>query len=295
MIPNPIKFVSKPEYFFRPGQMFRRLARIGRPVPPQAVVRLPWGAVVQVHTDENVGSDIYHYGIFDKIVPEAIWRLLDPGETAFDVGANIGQNSSIMACRVGLQGVVHAFEPHPITFAQLKKNQAGWTDLQWGRVKLHNLGLGPKSTTAFLYTEAPFLSGSALHEQAAVDKEQINVKVDPMDVFVDGKIGVCKIDVEGHELGVLQGAENTLARREIRDILFEDFNPKPSPVTVFLEQHGFKLFELHDTWLKPRLMPMNVSLPANLRGFSSNYLATLDAARAVARFRSAGWHCLLNL
>jgi FkbM family methyltransferase len=291
---SPIKFVSKPEYFLRPSQTFHRLARIGKRIPERTTVRLPWGPVLQAYTSENVGSDLYHYGIFDKIVPEAIWRLLDAGETAFDVGANIGQNSSVMACRVGATGAVHAFEPHPRTFDQLKTNQAGWTDPNWGRVQLHNLGLGPKSTTAFLYTESPYLSGSALHEQAAEDKEQIKVQVEPLEVFVSGKIGVCKIDVEGHELGVLQGAEAVLGRRGIRDIVFEDFNPKPSPLTTFLEQHGFTLFELHDTWLKPRLVPLNVSLPVTRPGFSSNYLATLDAARAVARFRPVGWRCLLN-
>jgi FkbM family methyltransferase len=290
---NPITFLKKPEYLLRPSQTLRRLARIGKPTPRQATVRLPWGATVEVQTGENVGSDIYHYGIFDKIVPEAIWRLLDSGETAFDVGANIGQNSSVMAQRVGKSGIVHAFEPHPRTFAQLKNNRAGWTAPQSGVVQLHNLGLGPKPATAFLYTESPFLSGSALHEQSAADKEQIQVAVQPLDAFATGKIGVCKIDVEGHELAVLQGAEQTLNRQGIRDIVFEDFNPKPSPVTTFLEQHGFTLFELHDTWRKPRLVPLHITAFPTHPGFSSNYLATLEPDRAVQRFQMAGWRCLV--
>ena len=299
MIPNPIKFVSKPEYFFRPSQVFRRLSRIGRPVPPHAAVRLPWGAVVQVHTGENVGSDIYHYGIFDKIVPEAIWRLLDPGETAFDVGANIGQNSSVMAARAGSNGRVIAYEPHPEIFQELKSNHERQADFAAAPVQLENIALGATTVTALL-TEGDEFShnrGSASLQNEAGGRKGIQVSVRRLDDFLKDvkQVGVCKIDVEGHELGVLQGAEKTLKRRGIRDIVFEDFNPKPSPVTIFLEQHGFTLFELHDTWLKPRLAPLNVSLPVTRPGFSSNYLATLDAPRAVARFRSAGWHCLLNL
>ena len=294
VIPNPIKFVSKPEYFFHPVQVFRRLAHIGKPIPTQATIRLPWGAAIQVHTGENVGSDIYHYGIFDKIVPEAIWRLLDNGETAMDVGANIGQNTSVMAHRTGTAGLVYAFEPHPQTFLQLKANHALWKGRMTNGIQLENLGLGAKQADAFLYTDSPFLSGSALHDQASQTKKSFKVHVETLDIFVKGQIGVCKIDVEGHELKVLIGAEEALSRHAIRDIIFEDFQPKPSPVTEFLRLHGFTVFELHSTWLKPRLIPL-VKNSAAKPGFSFNFLATLDSARAVNRFRLPGWRCLLNL
>jgi FkbM family methyltransferase len=296
-MPNPLKYFSKPEYILRPSQTLKRLARIGKPVPELATVRLPWGAIVTVHTGENVGCEIYHHGIFDKIVPEAIWRLLDGGETAVDVGANIGQNTSVMAQRVGSNGLVYAFEPHPKNYVQLKANHVQWDEQRFGKVQIENFGLGSKKMDdAFIYTDSPYLSGSALHDQAPQDKRKdyAKVRVEMFDAFIAEKIGVCKIDVEGHELEVLKGAKNALERHAIRDVIFEDFNSKPSPVTEFLEQHGFAIFELHDGWPKPRLVPLDLKNIVK-RGFSSNYLATLDAARAVKRFRSPGWRCLLNL
>src|SRR5579871_3974155 len=100
-MPNILNYFKRPEYVFRPRQALLRFRRFGKPAQAKEVVELPWGAPVTVHPRENVGSDIYHYGIFDRIVPEAIYRLAEEGEWAMEVGANIGQNCSLMAYRTG--------------------------------------------------------------------------------------------------------------------------------------------------------------------------------------------------
>src|SRR5579872_1276544 len=123
-MPNIFNFLKRPEYVLRPHQALRRLRRFRRPAQVKEVVELPWGALVIVHPRENVGSDIFHYGIFDRIVPEAIYRLAADGEWAMEVGANIGQNCSLMAYRTGPGGRVIAFEPHPEIFQELKGNFA---------------------------------------------------------------------------------------------------------------------------------------------------------------------------
>lgn len=286
---NPLRFFSKPEYLFRPRQVIRRLRRIGKARPELIDVTLPWGSVVTVHTGENVGADIYYYGIFDPIVPEAIWRLLDSGETALDVGANIGQNTSLMAVRATGVGYVVAFEPHPTTFQELHRNVAAWSKNCLAPIHLENLALGLKDGEASL-SATTYLSSATLNQKG----NGIKVPVRRLDSFLTDKkaVGVCKIDVEGHELDVLQGAEETLRRRGIRDIIFEDFGEKPSAVTQFLQKHGFTIFELHGTWLKPRLVPLREG-NSSASGFMFNYLATLDSARASFRFRIPGWRCLL--
>ena len=296
---NPLRFFSKPEYVFRPKQTLKRFMRIGKPVPKYAVVELPWGAMVRVQTNENVGCEIYHYGIFDKIVPEVIWRLLDHGDTAIDIGANIGQNCSLMSAKVGRAGRVLAFEPHPEIFAELKKNCTQAHQSRWASIQFENIALGEITGEATLITNEEFFTnrGSATLHAKGEQQPGINVAVRQLDEFLNFKsiAHVCKIDVEGHELGVLQGAKKSFERKAIRDIIFEDFNPQPSPVVKFLEQYGFSIFELHDTWLKPRLIPLQISKAAVRPGFSFNYLATLDGVRAKSRFRSLGWHCLLNI
>jgi FkbM family methyltransferase len=299
-MPNLLNYFSKPEYFFRPRQALVRLSRIGKPVPDHAIIRLPWGATVAVHTHENVGREIYHYGIFDKTVPEAIWRLLDRGETALDIGANLGQNSTLMAARTGRSGSVLAFEPHPEIFLELKTSHELSQNPDFAPVRMERVALGQTNGEATLVESEEFSHnrGSAALRTGAVTGPGISVPLRRLDDFLGGseRVGVCKIDVEGHELDVLKGAAGAFQRRAIRDIVFEDFNPKPSPATDFLQQNGFTIFELHETWLKPRLTSLtagNHTAPA--RKFYSNYLATLDVARATKRFRAAGWRCLLNL
>src|ERR1041385_5470456 len=292
---NPLNFFSKPEYLFRPRQVIRRLKRIGKTRPELLDVKLPWGAVVTIHTGENVGAGIYYYGISDKIVPEAIWRLLDRGEVAVEIGANIGQNCSLMAVKTGFEGRVLAFEPHPEIFGELKRNYERWRQCGIPPIRLENVALGKTIGETMLVITEEFATnrGSAALRDDVGEGQGMKVRVRQLDEFLNGieRVGVCKIDVEGHELGVLQGAEETLRRRGIRDIIFEDFSAKPSAATEFLRQHGFTIFELHDKWLKPRLTPLRDRDFAEL-GFTFNYVATLDVARTLSRFRVPGWRWL---
>lgn len=288
---NVSNFFKRPEYVWRPRQVFRRLSRIGTRPPATIDVKLPWGADVRVKLSENIGSDIYHYGIFDPIVPEAIWRLLDPGEMAIDVGANIGQNTSLMAFRTKASGSVIAFEPHPTTFQELQRNFGVWQKDRLAPIRLEDVALGSEDSHAFL-SSTTYLSGSHLTSEA----DGIEVEVRRLDSFIPSEriVGVCKIDVEGHELGVLEGATRTLNRHGIRDILFEDFDTKPNAVTSLLQKHGYSIFELHKGWFKPRLVQLRENSFTE-SSFTFNYLATLDVNRALSRFHKIGWRCLIGL
>jgi FkbM family methyltransferase len=292
---NVLNYLRRPEYVFRPRQVLRRLRRCCKRSADVEMVRLPWGAPVMVRPQENIGSSIYYYGIFDLVVPESIFRLLDPGEAAVDVGANIGQNTSLMASCAGRSGVVIAFEPHPEIFQELTSHVRLWQSLELARIQLENVALGSAEGEAALIDGADFATnrGSAcLAQGVARDRLANHVHVRTMDSYLDGvsAVGLCKIDVEGHELNVLQGAHRTLARRGIRDIIYEDFSGQPSPVADLLRGAGYALFGLSRSWLGPVLRPLDSA--ALQPGFSHNYVATLDVPRLKARFAPRGWRCL---
>lgn len=296
---NPIRMLTTPEYLFHPRQAWRRLRRLGRKPQLQEFVRLPWGAMLRVHTRENIGNALYYYGIFDRVVPEAIARLLDTGEFAVEAGANIGQNCSCMAHQVGPGGQVLAFEPHPEIVAELRQNASLWDRRRFAAVQIEQVALGSSEGEALLDFGTEFQTNrgsAAIRSMAQPGCETAKVKMARLDNYVSiGKsVAVCKIDVEGHELEVLRGAQNLLKRCGIRDIIFEDFQSQPSPVTAYLRDHGYEVFYLGEGWLRPLLLPPGARPPPGTRD-THNYLATSDSARVRARYRPAGWRCLMYL
>lgn len=89
--------INKPEYLYRPRQALQRIAQTLRPQPKTFQAVLPWGLRMWVRPSEDLGSALWRFGIYDLPLSETIWRLLDPGETAIDVGANIGYVTGLMA------------------------------------------------------------------------------------------------------------------------------------------------------------------------------------------------------
>lgn len=295
----PRGLLNKPYYLFRPSQLARRIAGRLRPrrEPAQFVdVRLPWGSSIRVRPDETVGASIHKIGLLDLCVSEAIWRLLDAGETAVDVGANIGHMTSAMAIRVGPAGSVAAFEPHPEVFGELNANVARWReDRRAGRIELHEIALSDREGAGRLNAGEAFTAnrGSAalLSEGDDGFASAHEVPLARLDGIFTEDIAVMKLDVEGHELEVLRGAEGLLRAGRVRDILFEEWEPLPTPVGELLGAAGYSLFSLDQTLLGPSLGLATERSALRARQAPS-YLATRDPQRAVARFGRKGWAVL---
>jgi hypothetical protein len=104
-------------------------------------------------------------------------------------------------------------------------------------------------------------------------------------------VGVLKLDVEGHEPAVLEGAAALLARRAIRDIVFEAHDRYPSPITEQLEAAGFTILLPEPRVRGLQLVPI-ASRPIDAGWDSPNLLATTDPQRAHARSGRRGWWSL---
>jgi FkbM family methyltransferase len=260
-------------------------------------VQLAWGLPIEVDPEAWVGKDIVNIGLHDRLVPEAIWRLLDPGELAFDVGANVGQNASMMALKLGPGGRVVAFEPGPEALRLLTRNVAGWQRYRLSPISVVPKGVSSRNGAGVLY-EAPELGGFSLEDCPAHPLEllpngaRFDVHLITLDSYaMEDQIGLIKIDVEGHEGAVLEGAGRILERQLVRDIIFEDFQQQPSPVTISLQAAGYQVFFLSKVWRKPLLIPLEQYLKSPERS-DLNFLATRDPERARERFKGAGWKCL---
>ena len=74
----------------------------------------------------------YINGSIEVHVQNALEKYLNPGDTFFDIGANIGFFTVLGANLVGQSGNVVAFEPISVNVDTIQKNiKAKQTDLQW--------------------------------------------------------------------------------------------------------------------------------------------------------------------
>ena len=290
--------IFKPEYLYRPRQLLTRFAR--RNSRGFVSVRLPWGKEIRVSADDNVGSQIVKLGLYDLAVTEALWRLCEPGELALDVGANIGYTTFVMAERLQT-GKIVAYEPHPIIFKELTNNVESLVR-QGCQTTIETVpkALGPSVCQLPLFVPKDFQYHRGESSLAAPSHLECNdephlVDVDTLDSQMAGRasIGVMKIDVEGFELDVLSGALKLFDEKRVRDCVFEEHRPFPTPVTEWLRSRGYTVFRIDRQFAGPRLLPPDSAIPRN-HWTATNFLATSDPLRAQQIFASRGWRCLVS-
>jgi FkbM family methyltransferase len=250
---------------------------------------LPWDCTINACSGEGIGRSIATQGIYDLPLTEAILRLTDPGETSLDAGANIGYMTLLLAWCAGPGGRVISFEPNPAVRRMLQNNVASWETLSIAPIEILSSALSDRDGEGFLGFPEGYDSnwGVASLEAPAGN---LAVKLSRLDSIASESVGVMKVDVEGHEASVFQGAENLLSSKRIRDILFEEHETYPARSHKLLLDHGYKIFKLTRSVFRPLLLAADA--PARQSYLPSNFLATADPSRAQARFNAGGWFSL---
>ena len=310
-----LRAILKPEYIYRPAQVLRRLRFELAPPGEFAEVALPWGVPIRVRPSEIIGRSIVGLGVFELQVTEAIWRLVDPGETAADVGANIGYMTSVLGRRVRPGGTVWCFEPHPDLFSELSHNVDRWrtpsgaNGLTPGRspaggaaavtFELRNAAVSDRSGACTLHVPSDFSVNRGLasvEARAAEGTTAITVPQVSLDETFAGvdRVGLIKVDVEGHEAAVFRGAQELIRRHRVRDWLFEENDENPLGVGKMLAENGYRLFRIrkHFSHLELAAPEERVSVARYAVPESPNFLATLEPDRAKRRFEARGWQSL---
>lgn len=143
----------------------------------------------------------------------------------FDVGANQGQFAGLVLSVLGDKVELQCFEPSPSTFEILCIAMQ-----PHGQVKLNNVALGKNIGSASLYSNKVGSGLASLTRRRldhfGVDFSRVeDVVVDTLDNFCISSgishIDLLKVDVEGHELDVLYGAESMFKANAIDMVTFE--------------------------------------------------------------------------
>lgn len=181
-------------------------------------------------------------------------HFIKPGMTVFDIGAHHGLYTILASKMAGREGRVFAFEPSPRERAQLKRN------LNLNRcknVQVHSLALGRDAAKATLHLVDGTEDGCNSLRAPNVEQPTtpVEVEVQALDDFLRKsriqKIDFLKMDVEGAELSVLEGASGFFATPERPVILAEISDVRTGPwgypageILEWLSQKGYEWFQL---------------------------------------------------
>lgn len=212
-----------------------------------------------------------YQGWFEEPEQAFCSRYLQPGMTAFDIGAYLGVYTCLMAKRVGPEGQIHAFEPSPRSFERLLENIAvnGLTNVV---ANCQAAFSRTDSVPLFLY-EAPFESLTSLVHRKLIREgnvllpaAEVSVQAVRLDDYCQqhavDQIELLKLDVEGVELEVLKGARGLLEQGAIRCLLFE-VGEGIEQVLEVLKAYGFRFFTVSQNGSLAPAMESEVRRTAN--------------------------------
>ena len=210
-------------------------------------------AIVQgskMFLDPGDSLDLSINGVYGELDTKIIREEIHEGDIVIDVGANIGYYTLIFAQLVGSSGKVFAFEPEPKNFEILKKN----IEINnYPNIVAEQKIVSDKSGIVKLFIAEHGIVGHRINQQKSSQKF-IEIESIILDNYIkklnlDNKINFIKIDVEGSEPKVLEGAKEIMQKSNQLKI-FTEFNREavkkysvePKEMIDLLYRNGFKIY-----------------------------------------------------
>lgn len=189
---------------------------------PAIVCSMRKGHRLKLDRQSLTEKTAYYTGRYDDEPIELLCRLLRPGDTALDVGGNIGFYAIPMAIHLqSISGHLHVFEPVHANYNRLQENLA-INNVQ-ACVTAHMCALSSRSGTAEITLRDDFLAGSETGN-AVIAFSESDTKRFPVEEVTMHKldelarniplerVDLIKLDIEGHEDEFLRGGKVTIGR-----------------------------------------------------------------------------------
>jgi FkbM family methyltransferase len=170
-------------------------------------------------------------------------HVLTDKDLFIDVGANVGSYTILACAAMGANG--YAFEPVPANFQRLVENIR--LNHSENRVKCLNIGLGREKGVVQFTADMDAMN----HALAESEKhaQTISVEISTLDAVLKGQSPyLLKIDVEGYETPVLEGASETLNKPTLHSVIMElngsgkRYNYDESRILELMSGYGFKSY-----------------------------------------------------
>jgi len=225
------------------ARLLNRCVKLGR-----ATLRRPMhgqfrrgGLNWQLDLNEGIDFAIYLLGAFERDLVRSYRRLIQPGATVLDIGANIGAHTLPLAQHVGPDGRVIAIEATEYAYGKLQKNLSLNPALQSQTTAIQALltatddalrepAISSSWPIAGSETTHAVLCG-AMRSTEGAQTQSLDTLLDHLAV---PQVHWIKLDVDGHELSVLQGASKCL--RIHKPSIFMEL----APYCYANSMHGFR-------------------------------------------------------
>lgn len=220
----------------------------GIPLP----LRLPFGVWWLLRNDQ-IGATLLGDS-FENAELQFVKRFLQPGMTVLDIGANQGYYTLLSSRKVGPHGKVLAFEPSPREMRHLKLH------LRLNRcanVETSSSALGAATGAAELHVVLGTESGCNSLRPPDVSQPTglVPVSVERLDDVLKARgvnrVDFIKVDVEGAELSVLQGARELFHRTprpvilaEVQDLRTEPWGYPAKGILTLLRDAGYAWYRV---------------------------------------------------
>jgi FkbM family methyltransferase len=213
------------------------------------------GGEVLASLNDYVGRAAFYVGDLDRKLSWICRQLIRPGDTALDIGANIGIVTVGMAKLVGKSGRVHSFEPNPHVVKRLS-NAVERNGLS--QVTVHPLALGSKPGELELHIPPDNAgAGSFVRNRGRPHCEVTRVRVERLSSIIEPQpIRLIKIDVEGFEAEVFRGAD-ALLKSHPGAILFELNDSRDTSLMKLLREYDYDFLAIPKSLVRMRLRPFN--------------------------------------
>lgn len=236
----------------------QRLSRLRRANGGSERIRylLPCEYTMDLRFGDRIAQRMLLSDTFEPAVSTAILTLVRPGMVVLDVGANIGVHALHMARRVGMDGTVLAFEPNPTAREELLRN-ISLNNIE--NVKVLNLALwNEDGEELFCFPSDGLEAMGGLRQnsqfKAASQAKVATARIDTVLArHAIQHVDFIKIDVEGAELQVLEGAGSLLDDERRPPILYESalinsqpYSYTPDDLSRYLIAKGYQVEKIDE-------------------------------------------------
>jgi len=179
------------------------------------------GLMYDLDLTDQIQRAVY-LGVYEQQEREFLRSYVQPGWTCVDIGANIGFYTLLLATLAGPSGHVYAIEASPKNFARLSRNVALNALTQCA---LSSVAITAKNGAVSFLTSPETNSGWGRIAGTDTGREIISLDGLTFDHFVRTQgihsVDFLKVDIEGHELSLLEGGQKTLESGVVKRALVE--------------------------------------------------------------------------